>query len=106
MSAKDSGKKSDHKAVKKSHQGGGNNMLTVVAMIIAVVAIRRQLRLPKDERTWHGTVEVPVPFEFRRPSVDRLRDSVWNPADDRLFVPMAFGVGWSVNVARLLRRRG
>lgn len=102
MSAKDPGKSNN----KKPQQGGGNNMLTVIVLIIATVAIRRQLRLPKDERTWHGTVEVPVPFEFRRPTVERLKSSVWDPADDRLFVPMAFGVGWSVNVARLLGRRG
>lgn len=98
-------KASDHKPG-KSNQGGGNNVLTVIVVIIAAVAIRRQLSLPKGDRTWHGTVDVPVPYEFRKPTVDRLKNSVWNPGDDRLFVPMAFGVGWSVNLARFLGRRG
>lgn len=96
----------ERKTGKKSQQGGGNNALTVIIVIIAAVAVRRQLRLPKGERTWHGTVDVPVPYEFRRPTLDRLKASVWAPGDDRLFVPMAFGVGWSVNVARLAGRRG
>lgn len=98
--------KASDRSSSSSKQGGGNNVLTVIILIIAAVAVRRQLSLPKDERTWHGTVEVPVPYEFRRPTLDRLKASVWNPDDDRLFVPMAFGVGWSVNVARLVGRDG
>jgi hypothetical protein len=88
----------------KSRQGGGNGALTVIVLVIAAVAVRRQLRLPREQRTWHGSVDVPVPYDFRRPTVDRVRRSFWAPDDPRLFTPMAFGVGWSVNFARLLRR--
>ncbi len=84
--------------------GGGNGILFVIAAIIAIVAVRRQLQLPKEERTWHGTVEVPVPFDFRPPTLERFKRSVWAPDDERLFPPKALGVGWSVNVARVLRR--
>jgi hypothetical protein len=77
----------------------------VIVLVIAAVAVRRQLRLPRGERTWHGTVDVPVPYDFRRPTLERVRRSFWAPGDPRLFLPMAFGVGWSVNVARLLGRR-
>jgi len=89
---------------KRRQSGGGNPLLTIAVIAIAVVAIRRQLRLPKGERTWHGTVDVPVPFDFRRPTTERMRHSMWAPDDPRLVMPMAFGIGWSINVARLLRR--
>jgi len=83
-------------------QRPGNGLLMLAMIAIAIVAIRRQLQLDKDERTWHGAVGVPVPYEFRRPTVERLRKSFWDPGNPRLFTPMAFGVGWSVNVARLV----
>src|SRR5687768_9929897 len=38
-----------------------------------------------------------VPYDFRKPSLDRMRERFWNPADPRLFTPTAFGVGWSLN---------
>ena len=47
-----------------------------------------------------------VPFEFRVPNVQRLRDRWWNPQDDRIFTPHVFGVGWSVNVRQVLMRLG
>jgi uncharacterized membrane protein len=30
---------------------------------------------------------------------------MWNPSEPRLFVPKAFGWGYSINFARLFRRR-
>lgn len=84
---------------------GGNGVIMAVLIVVAAVAVRRQLRLPRDERTWHGTVDVPVPFEFRRPTRDLVLSKVWNPAEPRLFTPTLFGVGWTVNVARLLGRQ-
>ncbi|MBM3932914.1 MAG: hypothetical protein FJ319_01205 [SAR202 cluster bacterium] len=44
-----------------------------------------------------------VPYDFRKPSVDRLRERFWNPADPRLFTPAAFGVGWSVNAYHVFK---
>jgi hypothetical protein len=45
-----------------------------------------------------------VPYDWRRPTVERVKSRVWNPAEPRLFVPRAFGWGWDVNFARLLGR--
>jgi hypothetical protein len=42
-----------------------------------------------------------VPYDFRPPSVDKLRRSAWDPENPQTVVPLAFGVGWSVNLARL-----
>ena len=45
-----------------------------------------------------------VPYEFRVPTVQRIRDRFWNPDDARVFTPHIFGVGWSLNVYQVVRR--
>ena len=45
-----------------------------------------------------------IPFDWRRPTAARAKPHVWNPDEPRLFVPRAYGLGWDINVARLLRR--
>jgi hypothetical protein len=44
-----------------------------------------------------------VPYDFRRPTLARYRSRMWAPEDPRLFPPQAYGVGWTLNVGRLLR---
>jgi hypothetical protein len=68
--------------------------------IIAVVAIVQELRKPKDERTWHGKVASFVPYDFRVPTVDRLRETYWNP-DAPMVGGKVFGVGWAPNFGAL-----
>jgi hypothetical protein len=46
-----------------------------------------------------------MPYDWRRPTVARTKERLWNPADPRLFVPRVYGWGWDLNFARLLRRR-
>jgi hypothetical protein len=47
-----------------------------------------------------------VPFDWRRRGFRaRLKQPWWNPADPRLFTPRAFGWGYAINFARLLRRK-
>lgn len=45
-----------------------------------------------------------MPYDFRVPTVDRFRDRFWNEDDDRIFTPMVFGVGWSINFCRLVEK--
>jgi hypothetical protein len=45
-----------------------------------------------------------VPYDFERLSLRKIRDTVWNQANDRILVPHAFGVGWTFNLAALKRR--
>jgi hypothetical protein len=66
----------------------------------AVAAIVKELRLPADSRTWHGQVGF-VPYDFRRPTARRVREAWWAPEDARLIGPVAFGVGWAVNLPRV-----
>jgi hypothetical protein len=47
-----------------------------------------------------------MPYDWRRPTLQRVRDEVWNPAGRRLLVPKAFGWGYGLNLAELARRLG
>jgi len=53
---------------------------------------------PEAERTWTGEVFGFVPYDFRPPTWQRLRDAYWNPNDERLLLPRPLGVGWAVNL--------
>ena len=45
-----------------------------------------------------------VPYDWRRPTVARLRSRWWNDRDTRIFTPKSYGWGFDVNVAQVLRR--
>jgi hypothetical protein len=45
-----------------------------------------------------------IPYDWRRPTIERTRFRLWNPAESRLLVPRVFGMGWDINFARLLGR--
>ncbi len=69
-------------------------------------AIYQEMRKPPNERTWHGRLLGFVPYDFRLPDLQRLRDSYWNTGSTRLFSDMPVGVGWGVNIPALLGRLG
>ena len=75
----------------------------LVAFGLVVAALIDQLRRDPEERTWEGSVAGIVPYDFRMPTLERARSRWWNTDDDRLFVPQVFGVGWTINLARLAR---
>ncbi len=56
-------------------------------------------------RRSHGTF-LKVPYEFRVPTMDRIRSRWWNPDDNKVFTPRVFGVGWTINFHRVLRLLG
>jgi hypothetical protein len=77
-----------------------------VLVIIGVVAVVQELRKPKAERTWHGKVFGFVPYDFRMPTIERLRATYWNPAGPVISGKL-FGVGWTPNfgaMSKLLRK--
>jgi hypothetical protein len=81
--------------------------LARTAVIGAVAgAVYVELRKPPAERTWHGKLLGAVPYDFRMPTIERLRQSYWNPRSPKLFTDRPFGVGWSVNIPTVLRRLG
>jgi hypothetical protein len=72
--------------------------LTAVGLVVAAVAT--ELAKPEAERTWHGRVVGLVPYDFRPPTWERIRNAYWNPGSDRLFSDRVFGVGWAINLHR------
>ncbi|MEV5651663.1 DUF5808 domain-containing protein [Nocardia sp. NPDC052254] len=46
-----------------------------------------------------------MPYDWRRPTRERMRARMWNPDDPRLFTPRSFGWGYDLNFYRLLHWR-
>ena len=64
-------------------------------------AIIEQVRRPTNERTWHGTI-LGFPYDFRPPTPEKLRNTLWNKDTSQIFLPHAFGMGWSINFYPLI----
>ena len=45
-----------------------------------------------------------VPYDFRVPTMERLRRRVWNRDEPRVFTPTIFGVGWSLNFFQVVHQ--
>src|SRR5438093_1289270 len=67
-------------------------------------ALYQELRKPDAERTWHGKVAGVIPYDFRLPTVERLRRAYWDPESEVIFSDHVFGVGWAVNIPVAARR--
>jgi hypothetical protein len=78
--------------------------IRTLAWIALIAAIYQELRKPPAERTWHGKVAGFVPYDFRIPTVERIRSAYWDPASDRIFTDRVIGVGWAVNIPVLIRK--
>ena len=52
----------------------------------------------------HGTFLGIVPYDFRGPTLARLKERMWNPDDERIITPRDFGIGWTLNLYRLRER--
>jgi hypothetical protein len=80
----------------------GRDLWRLVLVIIGVVAVVQELRKPASERSWHGQVAGFVPYDFRKPTVERFRESYWNEAGP-IFSPRPIGVGWVPNFGAMKR---
>jgi hypothetical protein len=70
-------------------------LLPVLVLLIYVVRTGR----------WTGVL-FGLPYDLRPPTLARVKERVWNPADSRLLTPMVFGWGYTVNAYELGRRLG
>lgn len=77
--------------------------LKVIAAALFIAAVVKELRTPAEERTWHGRLFDFVPYDLRVPTLERIKAAWWSPDDERILTPRAFGVGWSVNVGRIVK---
>ena len=48
---------------------------------------------PEPQGRWAG-----VPYDWRWPTLARIRSRWWNRGDPRLFTPKSFGWGFDINV--------
>ena len=79
-------------------------MLQATVVTLTLVAICQELEKPKNEREWHGKVVGFMPYDFRLPTGERLKEAYWNPYDSRILTPDVFGIGWAINFYALLER--
>jgi hypothetical protein len=75
-------------------------LVRVAAFGLVVAAVATELTKPPQDRTWQGKVIGVVPYDFRPPTWQRIRDAYWNPESESLFSDRVFGVGWAVNLYR------
>ncbi len=81
----------------------GRRVLGYVMAGATVAALGQELRKPADQRTWHGQVFGFVPYDFHVPTFGRLRSAWWAPDRAQIFTQRAFGVGWDINLGRVVR---
>lgn len=85
----------------KKQPTSGDALVVIGIATLMGLAIREQLQMPPEERTWHGTL-FGIPYNFRRPTIERLRKTFWNKDTARVLVPQFFGMGWSINFYPLI----
>lgn len=86
----------------QKRRASGRDLWRLVLVIIGVVAVVQELRKPASERSWHGQVAGFVPYDFRKPTVERFRESYWNEAGP-ILSPRPIGVGWVPNFGAMKR---
>lgn len=79
-------------------------LIRTLAWVAFAAAIYQELRKPPDARAWNGKVAGVVPYDFRLPTLDRLREAYWDPGNEQVFSEKVFGVGWAVNIPVAARK--
>jgi hypothetical protein len=74
------------------------------AWVAVIGALYQELRKPPADRTWHGRVAGVVPYDFRVPTIERVRAAYWDPSSDTVFSDRVFGVGWAINIPVAARK--
>jgi hypothetical protein len=77
--------------------------LRILFAILAIVAVVKELRLPEEERTWHGVLGGFVPYDLRTPTFEKTKNTLWNP-DGAIVTSRVFGVGWSINLGAIVAK--
>lgn len=81
----------------------GDKLVLGVAVALMSGAAIQELLKPADERTWHGRF-FGIPYDYRRPSLERVKQSWWNPDDERILTPRSIGMGWDINLFQVRRQ--
>ena len=79
-------------------------LIRLAVWVTVAAAIYQELRKPTTLRTWHGKVAGVVPYDFRVPTLDRVKKAYWDPDSDIVFSERVWGVGWAVNIPVFTRK--
>jgi Family of unknown function (DUF5808) len=74
-----------------------NFIFGILTLIYVAIAITQQFQRPPQERTWYGQI-AGIPYDFRIPTVERIRATFWNKDTSRILLPKVFGIGWDMNL--------
>ena len=74
-----------------------------LGMGLVAAAIYQEIQKPTEERTWHGRIGGFMPYDFRSPTLERLREAYWNPDEPRICTDRVLGIGWAINFYSLLQ---
>ena len=77
-------------------------IIQVAVVALTLAAVFQELEKPKEKREWHGKVASIFPYDFRIPTIERLKESYWNPYERQVFTSPVFGIGWAINFCALL----
>ena len=47
-----------------------------------------------------------VPYDWRKPTRERLKRGVWDPEQRRMFIPKVYGWGYGIDFYEVARRLG
>jgi hypothetical protein len=93
----------DKKPQDKKKRSTLQNLWRLALLIIGVLAVAQELQKPPGERTWNGKVADFVPYDFRKPTVERFRNTYWNP-DGPMISAKVWGVGWAPNLGAMKKQ--
>ena len=75
----------------------------MAVITVALAAVCQELEKPEEERTWHGKVGF-IPYDFRLPTIERIKEGYWNADSSQVFNPEVIGLGWAINLHALLEK--
>lgn len=75
----------------------------MAVITVALAAVCQELEKPEEERTWCGKVGF-IPYDFRLPTLERIREGYWNADSSQIFNPQVIGLGWAINFHAILEK--
>ncbi len=78
-------------------------LIEAAVVTVTLAAVCQELEKPREQRHWHGKLGF-IPYDFRLPTIERFKESCWNPDDSRIFTPGIWGIGWVINFFTLLEK--
>jgi hypothetical protein len=78
-------------------------IIEAAVITVTLAAVCQEMEKPREERRWHGRVGW-IPYDFRLPTIGRVRELWWNPDNSRIIALPVWGIGWGINFYALLER--